>query len=66
MFYPDGAKRSDSFSRIVTKQHAARIRGLLDKAKDDIICGGQVNVEMRYVAPTIVNNVTAEDALMAE
>ncbi|KAI0788166.1 Aldehyde/histidinol dehydrogenase [Fomes fomentarius] len=46
--------------------HAARIQGLLDKTKGDIICGGQVNVEMRYVAPTIVNNVTAEDALMAE
>ena len=28
--------------------------------------GGEVDVDGKYVAPTIVNNVTAEDALMSE
>lgn len=65
-FYPDGAEKSDSFSRIVSERHAARIKDLLDRTKGDIVCGGQVDVSSRYVAPTIVNNVTAEDSLMSE
>ncbi|KAI0694298.1 aldehyde dehydrogenase [Cerioporus squamosus] len=65
-FYPDGPENSDSFSRIVTREHAARIQGLLKRTKGEIVCGGDANVDKKYVAPTIVNNVTAEDALMSE
>ncbi|TFK87682.1 aldehyde dehydrogenase [Polyporus arcularius HHB13444] len=65
-FYPDGPENSDSFSRIVTREHAARLQGLLKRTNGEIVCGGDVNVEKKYVAPTIVNNVTAEDALMGE
>ncbi|TFK91272.1 aldehyde dehydrogenase [Polyporus arcularius HHB13444] len=65
-FYPDGPENSDSFSRIVTREHAARLQGLLKRTNGEIVCGGDVDVEKKYVAPTIVNNVTAEDALMGE
>ena len=65
-FYPNGAESSDSFSRIVTKQHAARIKRLIDSTKGTIVAGGQCDVDSRYVAPTIVDNVTAEDSLMSE
>ncbi len=65
-FYPEGPENSDSFSRIVTREHAARLQGLLKRTNGEIVCGGDVNVEKKYVAPTIVNNVTAEDALMGE
>ncbi|KAI0749987.1 aldehyde dehydrogenase [Daedaleopsis nitida] len=65
-FYPDGPENSDSLSRIVSQKHAARIKGLLDNTKGEIILGGKVDVEKRYVAPTIVNNVSADDSLMSE
>lgn len=65
-FYPDGPENSDSLSRIVSQKHAARIKGLLDKTKGEIVLGGQVDVEKKYVAPTIVNNVSADDSLMSE
>ncbi|RDX42382.1 aldehyde dehydrogenase [Lentinus brumalis] len=65
-FYPDGPEKSDSFARIVSAQHAARIKALLDQTGGDIVCGGEVDVDKRYVAPTIVNNVTATDSLMSE
>ncbi len=65
-FYPDGPESSESLSRIVSQKHAARIKGLLDATKGTIILGGQVDVEKRFVAPTIVNNVPADDSLMSE
>lgn len=65
-FYPDGPEKSDSLSRIVSEGHAARIKGLLERTEGDIICGGQVDVATRYVAPTIVDNVTMDDSLMSE
>ncbi|KAI0709751.1 NAD-dependent aldehyde dehydrogenase [Earliella scabrosa] len=65
-FYPDGAEKSDSFARIVTEEHTSRIKRLLDRTKGDIVCGGQVDITKRYVAPTIVNNVNPDDSLMSE
>ena len=50
----------------MTREHAVRIQGLLKRTKGDIVRGGEVDVDGKYVAPTIVNNVTAEDALMSE
>ncbi|KAI0684118.1 Aldehyde/histidinol dehydrogenase, partial [Cerioporus squamosus] len=65
-FYPDGPEHSDSFGRIVSKHHTKRIEGLLEHTRGEIICGGEVDVDKRYVAPTIVNNVPADDSLMSE
>ncbi|KAI0706786.1 NAD-dependent aldehyde dehydrogenase [Cerioporus squamosus] len=53
-FYPDGPEKSDSFARIVSTQHAARIKALLDRTDGDIICGGEFD------------DVTASDSLMSE
>ena len=65
-FYPGGAEKSHSFGRIVTTAHATRIKKLIDSTEGEIICGGQCDVENRFVAPTIVDNVHADDALMSE
>ncbi len=65
-FYPDGPEHSDSFGRIVSKHHTKRIEGLLEHTRGEIICGGEVDVDKKYVAPTIVNNVPADDSLMSE
>ena len=38
----------------------------MDRTDGKIICGGEVDVDKRYVAPTIVNDVAPGDALMSE
>ena len=65
-FYPDGPEKSQSFSRIVTTVHAARIKGLLDETKGTIVLGGGADVENRYIAPTVVANVREDDSLLSE
>ncbi|KAH9933554.1 aldehyde dehydrogenase [Epithele typhae] len=65
-FYPDGPEKSDSFSRVVTKAHTQRIKRLVDETTGTIVCGGQSDVETRYIAPTIVRDVREGDSLLSE
>ncbi|CDO75126.1 hypothetical protein BN946_scf185010.g51 [Trametes cinnabarina] len=65
-FYPDGPEKSDSFARMVSPAHAARIKRLIDETKGTIVLGGQTDVENRYIAPTVVRDVPVDDALMSE
>ena len=68
-FYPGGAggaRESESFSRIVTEGHARRIKGMLDATGGTVVCGGETDVEKRYVAPTIVRDVKEGDSLLSE
>ena len=65
-FYPDSAEKSDSFSRIITETHTGRLGKLIAATKGQIVYGGKVDVEKRFVEPTIVKDVEGDDALMAE
>ncbi|KAJ8488349.1 hypothetical protein ONZ51_g3592 [Trametes cubensis] len=65
-FFPEGPENSKSFARIVTEAHAARIKRLLDETKGKIVVGGQTDVSKRYIAPTVVRDVTGDDSLMSE
>ncbi len=65
-FYPDGPAQSDSFSRIVTSAHAARIKKMVDETRGTVVVGGEADVEKRYIAPTIVRDVKAGDSLLSE
>lgn len=60
-------RRSDSFGRIVNDRHARRLQGLLDRGGyRTVACGGEVDVEARYVAPTVLGGVDRDAALMGE
>src|SRR5690606_7061281 len=57
-------RHSPAYGRIVSRRHTERLAGLIDPAK--IAHGGQVDLEERYVAPTLLTDVTDEDACMRE
>jgi aldehyde dehydrogenase (NAD+) len=63
-FYGDDASQSPDYCRIATERHTARFRDLL--AGQTLACGGRVDVERRYVEPTIVLDPPADSALMSE
>ncbi|TCD64862.1 hypothetical protein EIP91_003566 [Steccherinum ochraceum] len=65
-FYPEGPKNSESYPRMVTKQHAARMKKLLDETQGKLVIGGEVDLDDRYVAPTILKDIHPDDALMED
>lgn len=65
-FYPEGPAKSDSFSRLVSSRHFARVKGLLDNTNGTIVVGGATDADKNYIAPTIVKDVKSDDSLMRE
>jgi len=67
-FYPDHAKPSSpgTYSRIITPQAFNRIKTLLDNTTGDIVIGGEMDEETKYIAPTVVKDVSGGDSLMRE
>lgn len=62
-FYGDDPKKSPHFGRIVDAEEWKRISQLIVKEK--CVVGGLVDEETRYIAPTIMTNVTPSNACMA-
>ncbi len=64
--YGDDPRTSPDFGRMVNSRHAERVRALLDAGGFDVELGGEVDVEGRYVAPTVLRGVARESAVMTE
>lgn len=63
-FYGDDPQQSPDYGRIINGQHHERLARLLSGAQ--LVCGGQMDRDDRYIAPTIVRDVKAEDPVMQE
>ncbi|KAF8531044.1 NAD-aldehyde dehydrogenase [Gautieria morchelliformis] len=65
-FYGSDSHTSDSFSRICSENHWDRISGMLKNTQGDVILGGEMSKEDKFIAPTVVTNVSFTDSLMKE
>jgi aldehyde dehydrogenase (NAD+) len=65
-FYGTDPKSSDSLSRIINERHTLRLKGLLDAGAGTVVTGGQVDVDQRWVAPTITLDPSPESPVMQE
>ena len=52
------------YGKIINEKHFARLCGLIDQRK--VVIGGVVNEASCQIAPTVMDNVTYEDAVMGE
>lgn len=52
------------WGHIVNEKHLKRLMGLIDSAK--VVCGGEVDEQTLQIAPTVMDQVSAEDAVMGE
>lgn len=52
------------YGKMVNKKHFQRVLGLIDSSK--VVHGGESNADTLQIAPTILDNVTAQDAVMQE
>jgi len=66
IFYEGNPATSSSFARIVNSFHCERLKSLLDEKPGKIVCGGEVDVGARYVAPTLLVDVALDSKLMTD
>jgi len=55
---------SESYGRMVSEKHFARVRALIDEKK--VVFGGESDPISLKIAPTVMDGVTWEDAVMGE
>lgn len=63
-FYGPLPQNSSDYCRIVSEKQLTRLIGLIDQEK--VIHGGQYNMEQLYMAPTVMKDVTWDDAIMQD
>jgi aldehyde dehydrogenase (NAD+) len=62
--YDGDPRTSSSYGRIVNDHHFARLTGLLEGA--EIATGGRTDQRTRYIAPTVLDDVALDDAVMGQ
>jgi aldehyde dehydrogenase (NAD+) len=66
-FYGDDPQSSPDYGRIVNQRHWDRLRALLEQAQaDQIVIGGYGDRASRYLAPTVLRDVTWDNPVMGE
>lgn len=63
-FFGENPVHSKDFPRIINERQLHRLIGLLNKG--DIVTGGEYIEMERYIAPTIIENITWNDPIMLE
>lgn len=63
-FYGENPRHSPDYGRIVNEVHFRRLLGYLADGK--LLCGGEHDAAERYLAPTLLGEVSPESAVMQE
>ncbi|MCB0220213.1 MAG: aldehyde dehydrogenase family protein, partial [Chrysiogenetes bacterium] len=63
-FYGEDPKQSDDYCRIVNERHHQRLAPLLKSGEAYV--GGEVDEADRYIAPTVLRNVSKDSAVMED
>lgn len=64
LFYGEDPKASPDYGRIVSDSHFQRLVGLMRDCKT--VVGGESDAAQRYIAPTIIQNVSPDSPSMQE
>lgn len=64
-FYGADASKSEDYGFIINERNFERLVGLIN-ADSTLVFGGQSDASKRYIAPTILDNVTEDAAIMQE
>ena len=62
--YGDNPLKNKDYGKIINQKHFERLCGLIDKNK--VIIGGETDCDSNRIAPTVMDNVTENDAVMGE
>lgn len=56
--------KNKDYGKIINEKHFARLLGLIDESK--VVVGGESNADTCQIAPTVMDSVTYDDAVMGE
>jgi aldehyde dehydrogenase (NAD+) len=56
--------KNDNYVQIINERNVARLKQILDPKK--VFYGGKIDVENRYIEPTLLHNISFENAVMQE
>ena len=62
--YGENPLNNPDYGKIINQKHFERVRGLIDERK--VVLGGECNEKTLQIAPTVMDHVTWEDAVMQE
>ncbi|EFE37950.1 hypothetical protein TRV_07386 [Trichophyton verrucosum HKI 0517] len=65
-YYPNGAKASPDYSRIINEGAFQRIKQMVDNTKGKILLGGSMDEKEKFIEPTVVLVDSTEDSLITE
>ncbi|MEH2238420.1 aldehyde dehydrogenase [Nostoc sp.] len=63
-FYGNNPANSPDYARIISQKHFDRLVNFLKDG--EVIIGGKTQASERYIAPTVIDNVSLEDSVMQE
>ncbi|MEH2387564.1 MAG: aldehyde dehydrogenase [Nostoc sp.] len=63
-FYGDHPANSPDYARIISQKHFERLVNFLKDG--EVIIGGETQPSERYIAPTVIDNLSLEDSVMQE
>lgn len=68
-FYGDNVNNSESYCRIVNKNHFKRLKNLIDdslKKNSKILYGGKTDSKENYIEPTLIENIDKDSKIFNE
>ena len=68
-FYGDNVNNSESYCRIVNKNHFKRLKNLIDdslKKNSKILYGGKTDSNENYIEPTLIENINKDSKIFNE
>ncbi|KAK7755961.1 Hexadecenal dehydrogenase [Diatrype stigma] len=65
-FYPQGARASPDYARVINERQFDRIKNMLDTTRGKIVMGGETDREDLFIAPTAVLVDSVDDPMIKE
>lgn len=65
-FYPQGAKGSPDYSRIVNEGAFQRLKSMIDNSKGKILLGGTMDEKELFIEPTLVQVDSTDDSMLTQ
>lgn len=62
--YGNNPLQNPAYGKLINRKHFDRVCGLIDRNKT--VCGGEADPQRLRIAPTVMDHVTWEDAVMGE
>ncbi|MEG1980280.1 MAG: aldehyde dehydrogenase family protein, partial [Victivallaceae bacterium] len=63
-FFTSDPQNCPNYSRIINEAHFERIKNLMGDGR--LLCGGECDLMYKYIAPTLIDEITLESPLMGE